>query len=1048
MASSTAKKPNYGRRLLPQVLDQLATTDPDRVYATVPRSPDLNDGFRNVTMSQMARAVNHMAWWLQQHTGTSSIFETVSYLGLPDIRYAILFLAAVKCGFKVLFPSPRNTVPINISLLDQTECTTFLVSRELLPIAESLKKERESLALLPVPVLDDMLVDASEHYPFEKDYATARWDPMVVLHSSGSTGIPKPIVMNHATYAVIDNDRNLATVPGRRNQNFSLWNFGDAGGFYFSSFPPFHLGGFVAYIALPLYSTHSTVVLGPSDKPSTGHTAAEVMRQFNLKALFCPPNIYEQLLQEPDALEHVKDLEFVMYAGGPLTTATGKALSEVTDVCGFYGSTETGPAQTLIPARQDWDTLEFHPQYGADMQSSVDEAYELVLHVDPKFQGVRGLDNSFPQTDTWHTKDLFRPHATKHNLWRFHGRTDDIIVLSNGEKFNPAPSEAIINSHPLVSAALIVGQGKFQAALLIELYRIDKSIEAVIDELWPIIERANAQAQGHGRIIRTMIAVANPSKPFERAGKGTVVRKLTAEKYATEIEALYSDDGLGNLSCAPSLSNAGDEETIREFVGQAVAFSFPVNGIKTTDDLYVLGLDSLKTVEIMAILKAGLRGADASWFSSRTLYSNPTIERLAKFVHTRLNTDLTSQVDGVDGSIKDRADAMAQLVEKYTAGLTVPKSNPPKPASQCVALTGSTGSLGKHLLLQLIASPHVIKVYCLDRSAKASCKHVELPDLKKHDAVDFLQVDYSRPDLGLPADKHKELIDSVDVIIHTAWTVDFNHSLESFEPVHIRGVRNLVDWNLQSPRRPHIVFISSISSISSVSRWPTLRGNAGATPEEFIADHSAAQPLGYSESKNVAEHILHSAFQRANVSSTILRVGQIAGPLTAKGKWNEDEWVPALIRSSKSLRCLPNDIPDVDWIPVDSLARIIVDLSFGQVKSTAAGGAFYNLVNPHPTPWNIILDTLCNHLSTEDMEVIPLSAWIQRLEGLDATDAGIVKRYPAIKILKFFYDLDEQGRQGTLRYTTKKSVQDSRAMRQLEPVGEEAIRVWLEQWGY
>jgi hypothetical protein len=55
------------------------------------------------------------------------------------------------------------------------------------------------------------------------------------------TGAPKPIVMNHATFAVIDNDRNLPTVSGRRNQNFSLWNFGEGGGLYFSSFPPFHV---------------------------------------------------------------------------------------------------------------------------------------------------------------------------------------------------------------------------------------------------------------------------------------------------------------------------------------------------------------------------------------------------------------------------------------------------------------------------------------------------------------------------------------------------------------------------------------------------------------------------------------------------------------------------------------------------------------------------------------------------------------------------------------------------------------------------------------
>jgi acyl-coenzyme A synthetase/AMP-(fatty) acid ligase len=174
-------------------------------------------------------------------------------------------------------------------------------------------------------------------------------------------------------------------------------------------------------------------------------------------------------------IEHAKTLEFVMYAGGPLTTATGSALSKVTDVYGCYGSTETSPVQALVPLREDWDTLEFHPLYGADFQPSDDEAYELVLHRDPKLEGVRGFDCNFRDIEEWCTKDLFRPHATKPNLWRFHGRTDDIIVLSNGEKLNPVPSEAIINSHPLVTAALIVGQGYFQAALLVESVKTTKS---------------------------------------------------------------------------------------------------------------------------------------------------------------------------------------------------------------------------------------------------------------------------------------------------------------------------------------------------------------------------------------------------------------------------------------------------------------------------------------------------------------------------------------------------------------------------------------------
>ncbi len=121
------------------------------------------------------------------------------------------------------------------------------------------QEEKRKLQILQVPSLNDMLVDASEHYPYQKDFATARWDPIVVLHSSGSTGrpyhrgiktyiadltltgAPKPVVMNHATFAVIDNDRNLPIISGRRNQNFSLWNFGEGGGLYFSSFPSCHV---------------------------------------------------------------------------------------------------------------------------------------------------------------------------------------------------------------------------------------------------------------------------------------------------------------------------------------------------------------------------------------------------------------------------------------------------------------------------------------------------------------------------------------------------------------------------------------------------------------------------------------------------------------------------------------------------------------------------------------------------------------------------------------------------------------------------------------
>ncbi|KAL8833479.1 MAG: hypothetical protein Q9170_004253 [Blastenia crenularia] len=1112
VSSSSSSQPVYGSRLLPQVLDGLAKSKPERIYASVPATFDLKDGFRDVTVLQLSRAVDRFAWWLEENIGSSSTFETIAYLGLPDIRYTIVFLAAVKCGFKVLFPSPRNTTFINDSLIDQTECSKFLASPEMVPKAQQQQQERKTskripkLRVLEVPALNDMLVerDQGKYYPYGKDFATARWDPIVVLHSSGSTGVPKPIVLHHATVAVVDNDRNLPTVLGRRNLNFSLWNFGDAGGFSFSSFPPFHLGGFMAYIVLPIYSSDSSLILGPANKPSTGRTAVEVMRRFDLKALFCPPNIFEQLLQEPDGIELAKKLEFILYAGGPLTNATGTALSKVTDVCQFYGSTETIPVQTLVPRPEDWDTLEWHPLFEADMQPSVDDAHELVLHRDVKFEGIRGFDCNFPKIDEWRTKDLFRQDPIKPQLWRFHGRLDDIIVLSNGEKFNPVPSEAIITSHPLVSAALIVGQGRFQAALLIEPAKTDKSPSQLIDELWPTIEKANAQAQSHGRIIRTMVAVVDPSKPFERAGKGTVVRRLTTDNFRDEIADLYLASETGKFRGGPKLSEPNDANSVRKFVQEAVAFSFPTNSIKASDDLYVHGLDSLKTVEIVAILKGGLQAQHSSWLSNQTLYTNPTIERLARYLFQRLQPQPDGQpAEDVNGKPRTNVELMADLALKYTDDLhEVDTKTSTPPEHKCIVLTGSTGSLGKRLLSQLLTSPHVTKIYCFDRNPNARAKHSDTlanHKLEGRIPVEFVQVDYGHEDFGLPPEKYRELLDFVNIIIHAAWKVDFNHALESFEPVHIQGVRHFIDWQIQSPRAPHLVFISSTSS---VSQWPTLRNNKGPIPDRFIDDLDAAQAMGYGESKNVAEHILYEAAQKAGISSTILRIGQIAGPLNSPGVWNEDEWVPALLKSSKSLGCLPAGLPDVDWIPVDSLAKVIMEISFARrVSGTSATSpdfppdaplsegmariqnaqvreiledegldereknkriqnvrvnvrcnarrfaskqcSFFNLVNPHLTPWSTILETLQAHLGIE--VTVSLAQWIQRLEQVDATDPKSIARFPAIKILDFFRSLAEYG---DVRYSTQKAVAASETMANLPAIDGEAMEVWLGQWGY
>lgn len=99
--NGTISTPAYGRRLVPNVLDDAAKTDPGRVYAAIPRTSSLEDGFFDITMADLARCVDFMARWIENKFGKSNSFETLTYVGLSEPRGPVTLLAAIKTGYKV-----------------------------------------------------------------------------------------------------------------------------------------------------------------------------------------------------------------------------------------------------------------------------------------------------------------------------------------------------------------------------------------------------------------------------------------------------------------------------------------------------------------------------------------------------------------------------------------------------------------------------------------------------------------------------------------------------------------------------------------------------------------------------------------------------------------------------------------------------------------------------------------------------------------------------------------------------------------------------------
>ena len=56
--------------------------------------------------------------------------------------------------------------------------------------------------------------ESTTHYPFEKTFEEAARDPFIVIHTSGSTGLPKPITLRHGGLASLDGHHLMPSLNG------------------------------------------------------------------------------------------------------------------------------------------------------------------------------------------------------------------------------------------------------------------------------------------------------------------------------------------------------------------------------------------------------------------------------------------------------------------------------------------------------------------------------------------------------------------------------------------------------------------------------------------------------------------------------------------------------------------------------------------------------------------------------------------------------------------------------------------------------------------
>jgi nucleoside-diphosphate-sugar epimerase len=252
-----------------------------------------------------------------------------------------------------------------------------------------------------------------------------------------------------------------------------------------------------------------------------------------------------------------------------------------------------------------------------------------------------------------------------------------------------------------------------------------------------------------------------------------------------------------------------------------------------------------------------------------------------------------------------------------------------------VLLTGATGSLGPHLVLELLRAKEIERLYLLCRSDEhASSARVQILRAGMIEAAgsadaaiarrDVMTVpgDVRDPWLGMVDGQYDALAPDLDVIIHAAADTRFTASSSELREVNVGGIRNVVGLAQRCPRLRQLLVVSTACVAGT---------RTGVIPERLDADPSSFVNE-YERTKWHAERVAaggHVPLRIARLSTCIgsAHNGYVHrfGAIHQSFRWFMRGLIPMVPGTSESrLDFMPSDIA-ARWIaraamcPVDGL---------------------------------------------------------------------------------------------------------------------------------
>ncbi|MGE5329382.1 MAG: amino acid adenylation domain-containing protein [Deltaproteobacteria bacterium] len=715
-------------------------------------------------------------------------------------------------------------------------------------------------------------------------------DLIYVIYTSGSTGNPKGVMLEH---------RNISNfITGITNRI----SFNDKDVILCITTISFDI--FVLETWLPLSKGIKIVLTSESQQIDMGELS-KVIAENEVSMIQMTPSRMKLLLEDPRAEKVFDSLRTIMLGGEALPQPLFEALKNKTKarIYNMYGPTETAVWSSVKDLTDETNITLGEPIANTQFYILNKNVKSQPFNIDgelcisgeglargyfnrPELTAEKYVQNPFiDRQKIYKTGDLVR--RLPDGSIKFIGRIDDQVKI-RGFRIELSEIKSCLMVYQYIKDAVVLASKESDSPNTLYSYYISDS-EIDIDKLREYLLKKLPNYMVPSFFVQVD---SFPQTPNGKLDKKALLSSLNVPKVG------YDDNP----------SNDTEEIILNCWKRQ-----LRNNNIGVNDSFFTVGGDSLSIITIISEL------LNHKWdLKMQDFYDYPTVREIA------------NKIIGANTQEKELHATDFPIIKNKGVQIILDKNI----LCENVLLTGATGFVGIHILLELIKQTNV-NIYCLLRGEYNKSKS-RLADLlhfyfgHEYDRyidkrIFCISGDVSLEKLGLSNEEYNKLGEKIDLVIHTAALVKHQGNYSEFERINVFGTQRVVDFAKLFNIKLGYMSTESVSGDLVVKQKyprPTFTENDLYIGQNYLENV-------YIRSKFEAESLVIREMQNG-LDAVIFRLGFITGRYS-DGQFQinmNDNNFYNILKSIIQVGVIPKEIfkENIEFTPVDCCADGIVKL--------------------------------------------------------------------------------------------------------------------------